>query len=56
MIKRYDIGPRRRKTGAAVEATDEPAAPAAPTRSRQAFRRPSSLRATETKLAAGRLL
>jgi DNA-binding NtrC family response regulator len=36
MIKRYDIGPRRRKTGAHADAADEPATAAA-TRSRQAF-------------------
>jgi two-component system response regulator PilR (NtrC family) len=36
MIKRYEIGPRRRKGTGAVEAGDEPAAPA-PARSRQAF-------------------
>jgi DNA-binding NtrC family response regulator len=36
MIKRYDIGPRRRKTGAGAEPAED-AAPASPARSRQGF-------------------
>src|SRR5688572_2266794 len=34
MIKRYDIGPRRRKPSAQSDIGEEPAAPATPTRSR----------------------